>query len=340
MKILINIGHLAQFNFYKNAIIELAKNHQVFVTYLKRGKLPVIIENEFCDIQNVEKKAIGRHRGNKISILVEANFVAIFKAAMLIFKFKPDVVIGNNYIASVGANFFHIPTCTFNDDPERGKISLRLLSLLSNILYLPFYPEKKNIKSMNALKEWAYLSPKYFHPNINVLDVYKLKPKEYLFAREVSTGTFNYAGQEQGLIESLSQAFPKNFPIVLSLEDKKLKHLYPKNWIILEEPVTNIHSLIFYSKVLVSSGDSMAREAAQLGVPSIYCGFRAMHANNILINKGILFHKQKQEVLLVLDNILNDDPIIDQDKFREALFHDWDDLTQLIITEALKNYKK
>jgi len=340
MKILINIGHVAQFNFYKNAIIELSRNHLVLVTYLKRGKLQVIVQNEFCDVQNIQTREVGRHRGHKFSILFEANLVAIFKTAIVIYKFKPDVVLGNNYIASVGANFISTPTCTFNDDPERGKISLKILSFLSDVVYLPFYTESKNFKSMNALKEWAYLTPKYFHPNINALDVYKLQPKEYLFAREVSTGTFNYAGQEQGLIESLSHAFPKNLAVVLSLEDKKLKHLYPKNWIILEEPVANIHSLIYYAKALVSSGDSMAREGAQLGVPSIYCGFRVMHANNILVNKGILFHKQKNEALFVLKNILNDDFVIDQEKFREALFHDWDDLTQLIITEATKYFKK
>lgn len=340
MKILISIGHPAQFNFYKNAIIELAKNHQVLVSYLKRGKLPVIIEKELRGLKNIQKKAMGKHRGTKANILFEVNLLGAIRIAADVYKFKPDVVLSNGYIAKVGAKLLRIPTCAFHDDPELGKFRLKLISFFSDKLYLPFYPEKNKIKSMNALKEWAYLSPKYFHPNKNALDAYKLKPKKYVFAREVSNGTFNYAGQEKGLIESLSQTFPKNVPIVLSLEDKRYKHLYPKAWKILEEPVSDIHSLIFYAKALISSGDSMAREAAQLGVPSIYCGFRTMHANNIMIDKGVLFHKQKQEAIDVLENVLNENISVDQEKFREALFCDWDDITELIINEALKNQTK
>ena len=42
----------------------------------------------------------------------------------------------------------------------------------------------------------------------------------------------------------------------------------------LQEPIEDIHSLIYYSAGLVSSGDSMAREAALLGVPAYYLGIR------------------------------------------------------------------
>jgi len=40
---------------------------------------------------------------------------------------------------------------------------------------------------MNALKEWAYLSPKYFIPNQEEIIKFKIRPKEYIFIREVST---------------------------------------------------------------------------------------------------------------------------------------------------------
>ena len=47
-----------------------------------------------------------------------------------------------------------------------------------------------------------------------------------------------------------------------------------------QEPIEDIHSLIYYAAGLVSSGDSMAREAALLGVPSYYLGIRySMPAN-------------------------------------------------------------
>ena len=66
------------------------------------------------------------------------------------------------------------------------------------------------------------------------------------------------------------------------MEDKSKKKLYPKEWILLEEPVEDIHSLIYYSKALISSGDSMAREASVLGIPGIYIGQRIMSVNSVL----------------------------------------------------------
>ena len=50
MKILIDIGHPAQLNFYKNTIKRLSKKHFIYVTYMCRGSLPIIIEEELGEI--------------------------------------------------------------------------------------------------------------------------------------------------------------------------------------------------------------------------------------------------------------------------------------------------
>ena len=123
-------------------------------------------------------------------------------------------------------------------------------------------------------KEWAYLSPKYFKPNPKALDKYGVKPKEYVFLREVSVGTVNYAGQESGAVLGVQDMIPKDKKVLFSLEEKHKRNLYPENWILLQEPLEDVHSLIYYSAGLVSSGDSMAREAALLGVPAYYLGIR------------------------------------------------------------------
>ena len=127
---------------------------------------------------------------------------------------------------------------------------------------------------MRCTKEWAYLAPKYFKPNLQVLEKYGVKPKEYVFLREVSVGTVNYAGQASGAILGIQDLIPKDKKVLFSLEEKDKRHLYPQEWILLQEPIEDIHSLIYYSAGLVSSGDSMAREAALLGVPAYYLGIR------------------------------------------------------------------
>ena len=64
----------------------------------------------------------------------------------------------------------------------------------------------------------------------------------------------------------------------------------------MKEPVKDIHSLMYFSQVVISSGDSVAREGAMLGVPSIYAGIRDMPANVIMIKKEMLFKLEPKEI--------------------------------------------
>lgn len=152
------------------------------------------------------------------------------------------------------------------------------------------------VKVLPALKEWAYLAPNVFTPDRIFLDKYKLHPKEYFFVREVSVGTVNYTGQHAGAVMGIASKIPHGRKVLLSLEDKSMKERYPEDWILLEEPVEGIHSLIYYSCALISSGDSMAREAALLGVPSYYLGIRYdMPANRAASRLGILHNRKSMD---------------------------------------------
>lgn len=249
-------------------------------------------------------------------------------------KFKPDIEFSNGYVAGIGPKLFGISSCHFQDDPEIGKRRMKLMMTFADKIYVPFFQETNKIKRLESLKEWAYLSPKYFNPDPNVLFKNNLEEKKYVFVREVITSTFNYQGQEEAIIESIAKDFPSHVKVVLSLEDKKRKIHFPANWQILEEPVENIHSLIYYAAAVVSSGDSMAREGAQLGVPSYYCGMRKMHANEILINEGMLFHVKKYQIADVLKNVFDSQLQSKQNDFRLNLQKKWDDINTLIINEV------
>ncbi len=221
-------------------------------------------------------------------------------------------------------NLYRVPNIAFIDDPR--KFVFQIAKYSTNELYLPsFNVNFPDTEAFNALKEWAYLSPSYFEPNSSVLEKFDLAKKEYFFIREVDTKTSNYLGQEEDIILSISNKFPKNLPVVLSLEKKKNALKYPKHWIILNEPVGDIYSLMYFSKLVISSGDSMAREGGMLGVPSIYCGYRDMPANNVLISKGIL-HKVLPEKVndFILDELILKSNQIEQEEFRLLLFRGLD----------------
>jgi uncharacterized protein len=285
MRIWFDISHLAQYNFYRKSIVNLAKSNKVFITILNRGVLPKVVRREIGNLDNIEISVVGMHRGNRLSAILESNILRIIKLFMWIINKKIDISLSNGYQASFLGFFFKYPSYTFGDDPDAHGFLLK--KWFSTISHYCIYekPENKDyersIVILRTLKEWAYLSTKYFHSNIDVLNNYNVQPYNYLFLREAITGTTNYKGQQEQMILGIANAIPKDVSVILSLENKSSRDRYPASWTILEEPVTNIHSLIYYSRGMISSGDSMAREASLLGVDSFYLGIRNMPANRV-----------------------------------------------------------
>ena len=337
MKIIIDIGHPAHVNFFRPIVDKLInENHEIYITVLRRGKLPEIAKKEF---QNCQIYYVGRHRGTKWSIIIEANLIKFFQILRICYKIKPNFGLsaGSFNLGAVLKTKW-VKNIQFDDDPER-KVNVFLEKLTSSKLYFPiFYNDTKGkVQKYNALKEWSYLSPKYFAPNINILNQYGLTSKNYVFIREISTGSLNYINQKKNIIASICHEFSVKIQFVLSLEDKSTINDYPSNWIILKEPIEDIHSIIYYSKCLISSGDSMAREAAVLGVPSIFCGFREMQANSELINKGMMLKIEPENVANVLQNVINESLTFEnQNTFREKLLTEWDDVADFVSKLIIK----
>jgi predicted glycosyltransferase len=169
---------------------------------------------------------------------------------------------------------------------------------------------------------------------------YGVEPYQYIFVREVSNKSFNYYNQQDGIVCSVAPKMDEKVKVLLSLEDKTLSTKFPPHWTVLKEPVEDIHSLIYYSKLVVSSGDSMAREGAMLGVPSIYCGIRNMKANELLINMNLLRHCPQQAMVepanAIISNGFNGNH---QSEIRNKLLNEWDDMISFMMKQVNK-YKK
>jgi len=339
MKIVFDLTHPCDINFFKN-VIELLKKkgHTIFIIALKRDPVPKIVRKELSEYRTF---FVGKHRGNLLSIIFEANIFKFFKLLFLLLKLRPDIGISfGSFILGFVLKLFNRYNVQFYDDPENKKNKILQKISSDRLFYPPFNMNDNKIETFNSLKEWAYLSPKYFNPDYNSLVPYDIEPQKYIFIREVITGTMNYRNQISNLISIIAEEFPKSFKVVLSLEDKTNINLYPKQWILLKEPVSDIHSLMYYSKCIVSSGDSMAREGAILGVPSVYCGSRKMAANQILIQKNILFHVDYKDVSKLVKKLtLNNEFCSNQEEFRNALLIEWDDVTEFIYTK-IKEWQK
>lgn len=271
------------------------KGYKVYVTVLKRGKLPEIARRELSLIPYVDMFFIGKHRMTKLSAIIEANVLRIPQVFWWKINRKIDMAFSNGFHSALVCNKFNIFNYSFDDDPQTViyKHKVRYNTICHFCICETNKQLSPNVVILRCTKEWAYLAPKYFQPNPKVLEKYNVNPKEYVFLREVSVGTVNYAGQASGAILGIQDLIPKDKKVLFSLEEKDKWHLYPKDWILLQEPIEDIHSLIYYSAGLVSSGDSMAREAALLGVPSYYLGIRYDMPANAAVAKVANLQNQK-----------------------------------------------
>ena len=282
MNIWIDILHIPQFNFYKPLVQALSqKGHRIHLTVLNRGKLPKISINETKGWNGVSVEVVGKHKMTKWSAIWDANILRAWQLWHWARDKKIDIGFSNGMLLALVCKRKHIANYSFDDDPQTldKKWKERWNTECNFCVY-----EDDSIKApahvLRCTKEWAYLNPRTFVPNVKVLKTYVVKPKEYMFLREVTVGTVNYAGQESGAILGIKDMLPKGMKVLFSLEEKKRRDEYPADWILLQEPIKDIHSLIYYSAGLISSGDSMAREAALLGVPAYYLGIRySMPAN-------------------------------------------------------------
>lgn len=339
MKILFDIKHPAQLNLFKSISRELLEEKwDVTICYLERGKLPRIIDAEYATMNTIP---IGSSKGTRWSILWNGNIKRTLGFLYLIFKNKYDICVAASSIPlALACRISGVPVIQFYDDPERKKVN-ELNAIFSNQLFFPPIVKQTNKTSIfNCLKEWSYLSPSRFKPNLQIPEKLGLSPHQYIFIREVSNKSFNYYDQEDAIICGFANEITPDTPVVLSLEDKRIAHKFPKNWHILQEPVDDIHSLLYYSKFVISSGDSMAREGAMLGVPSIYCGIRKMKANEMLIDLKILQHLPGRSALPYIDNFAKEDFDNEaQIKIRSYLLENWDDMN-VFMKKQIYTYKK
>jgi hypothetical protein len=332
-KILIDIKHPAQLNLFKGLARQLMnEGWEVTISYLDRGKLPKIIGKEYEGFYTLQ---VGSSRGSKWSIFWEGNVKRTLSFFRLIFKNRYDICVAASSVPLAFACYFtSTPVIQFYDDPERTGIN-RLNAFFSDrIFFPPIVKQSKKVGVFNCLKEWSYLSPDYFSPSKKVLHEYRLKEHEYIFVREVSNKSFNYYQQQDAIVSSFAARMAPGVQVILSLEDKSLAKGYPPGWIILQEPVSDIHSLIYYSKLVISSGDSMAREGAMLGVKSIYCGVREMKANKLLIHEGCLNHYPQDSGLETI-NRLALKPVDGgaQELLRDNLKNRWIDMNAFMYTQ-------
>ena len=272
MKILLDIGHPAHVHLYRNFYKEMTeKGHRILVTV---KDIPVA--KELLTFYGIPFKDIGKKAD---SIIGKGLFQLKFGSQLLAMAYreKIDIGLGTSITNCHVSKLSPMKSIFFNDDDDEPQ------PLMTNFAH-PFVDcllspdalkgkrKKKNTIFYAGYHELAYLHPKRFIPNPNVLNQAGLSSGETFFVMRFNAFKAHHDVGAKGLslenkiyLANYLSGFGKVF-ITTEAEIEPVLRQYQ-----LKIPPHKIHSLMSYAKLFVGDGQTMTSEAAVLGVPALRC---------------------------------------------------------------------
>ncbi len=270
-RILLYLGHPAQFHFFKYIIEQLQKDGCQIKILLKTKD---ILEELVCewgyDYENIQKKV----RKNNFASIAWASLARTIKVFNIARKYKPDLMVGGDASIAQVSKILHIPGITVLED------DIEIIKKLANVTFP--YSDSIVVPSVCRVGKWedkkisyygymklAYLHPSFFTPNIEVKKKYIVECK-YCLVR-LAQLTAYHDTDVNGLnidviLDFINLAKDSGYVVYISSEkelDERLRSYQ------LKIRYNDIHHVMYYSSLLISDSQSMSVEAAMLGVPSI-----------------------------------------------------------------------
>ena len=271
MKILIYVGHPAQYHFFKHTIKKLKDDgNEVKILIKTKDILEQLLKEdgqEYHNIQDVFRK------NTKWGILKASlkRAWAVYKIAR---RFKADLLLGtDSSIAQAGWLLRKPAITTLEDDVEVIKTFAMLTYPFTSVLLVPNACrvgkwDAKKIGYAGYMK-LAYLHPNYFTPDKSIVSSYGIHQPFILIrlAKLAAHHDDGIKGLERGLVNKvIATAEDNGYQVYISSEMDLEEHLKKYQLIIKH---TDIHHVMAFASLLISDSQSMSVEAAMLGVPNL-----------------------------------------------------------------------
>jgi uncharacterized protein len=282
MNILIDLSHPAHVHLFRNAIKHWVNHcHNVVITIRDKD-----ITADLLKLYGYPFTVASKKREGLLGLTVEMieHDRAVYQAAR---RNKSKILMGTSVAVSHVARLVGGKAVVFNeDDEEVAKVFTRLAYPLAHYIVTPdCLPEdhgKKHI-TYSSYQKLAYLHPNVFSPDPKILNQLGVETGEpYFIIRLVSLRAAHDIG-EQG--------------IDLEMQRRLINLLAPRGKVFItnEKPLPsefdpyqlplsldNVHHAIAFSTLFIGDSQSMAVEAAVMGVPSIRCNTFARRCSVLL----------------------------------------------------------
>lgn len=269
MRILLSVEHPAWVHQFRYVIKELEKKgHIVKIVAINKDR-----DLELLDAFGIPYELISNSSGKNF---IEKGLIFLNTTIKIFFisrKYKPDLFLGRaSPMMAINSYLFSKPHIVF-EDTEHSVFSLTICKFFSDIIITPICFTKRLGKKqlrLDTYKEIFYLHPNYYQPNPETLKDLKIEKdvKNIIVVRFVAFDAHHDIGQHGildrvGLVKALESfgrvLITSEGPIPLELE-KYRTSIAPEK----------IHDLLYFARLYIGEGATMASECAVLGTHAVY----------------------------------------------------------------------
>ena len=270
-RIIIYLGHPAQFHFFKNIIENLRKDgHEVKILLKTKDILEQLVQETGYDYINIQKQV----RKNNYFSIAKASLARTFAMLKIAHNYRPNMIIGTDASVAQVSKLLRIPGITvLEDDIEIITKMAKLAFPFSDSIVVPSVCrvgkwEAKKIPYYGYMK-LAYLHPNRFTPDEAIVKKY-ISEEKYCIVRLAQLTAFHDVGingLNVDLVSNIiSQAKEHGYRIYISSESELDESL--KEYQLTIQP-TDMHHIMSFASLIISDSQSMSVEAAMLGIPSL-----------------------------------------------------------------------
>lgn len=272
MRLLFHINHPAQYHLFKIVIARLKEeNHNVLIIARNKDVLTQLLHNDGVEFINTTHRT--DRESNLFSLFI--NFILQYKKVKRCVKeFQPDLMLGTSFTLPWISRKLNIPFLNFIEDdaqviPLYSKLSFPFSSYIvaPHICQLGKWERKKI--GYNGYHELAFLRPEMFKPSENIASRYlNLKEKNFLIRFTAFNAHHDYGkrGIDKKTAKKIVDVLSQQGNVFISSE-KALDTLFNRYRLSINP--NDIHHVMAFCDLVIGDSQSMAMEAACLGIPSI-----------------------------------------------------------------------
>lgn len=270
-RVLIYIGHPAQYHFFKNLIKILSLQGVEFKILIKtKDVLENLLVEDGFEYKNIQ---VNTRKDSKWGIL-KASFMRtriVLKEAK---DFGAELLMGTDSSIAQAAWLLRKPAITtLEDDEEIIRNLARLTYPFTTHILVPKVCsvgkwENKKI-GYDGYMKLAYLHPNYFTPNRDILVKYGIERKFCLIrlAKLAAHHDVGIKGLTVDLVKQVIKIAEDNScQVFISSEGALSEELKPY---LLKIRHTDIHHIMAFADLLISDSQSMSVEACMMGTPNL-----------------------------------------------------------------------